>query len=543
MTDPAIELGTSAFGALWEAVGGDAEPTPVGSLGALLYELGRHSDRRRLILAELLRSVQGERAFFLEIAEDETCEVLESVNLDGEPILNSNDKIILPLAAPCRERAQGYLTFDLPQEPIAASLARSRQPKTQSLLICPLPDPSRMVYVDHRFQALDLDRDLEFAWLFGLLASFESEDAGERRRSNLVAEIDALKREAKARPATPTPSRNPARPEAPADSRDVEGDFRDIVGQHPDVIEVLRLIQKVAPTQAPILINGESGTGKELAALAIHKNSDRARAPFVSENCAALAENLLEAELFGAVKGAYTGAYEDRPGLFEHAHGGTLFLDEIGDTTPGLQKKLLRALQEGVIRRVGGQQPIPVDVRIVSATNKDLMTEVRAGRFREDLFYRLNVINVSLPPLRERREDIPLLAQHFVDDLNADEPEAKEITPKLISALMAYHWPGNIRELRNEVCRVFALSGRFLQPEHLSARIRTEAPSQEPGASLDQVLSCGSLKEAAALWEKEVLAAALKRFHGNKAQVSSSLKIPKTTLYARLKRHGLFEPD
>lgn len=541
MPESTLDLDTSGFTALWAAIGLPPESEPLIALGALTRELGSNPDGRQLILKELLRSVGGERAFFIEI-DGETCRVESSVNLDGEEILNPSDKIIAPLAVPCRDRSQGFLTLDLSKEAVAGSLARSRQPKTHSLLICPLPDPSRQVYIDHRFQSLDLAGAVPFAWLFGLLSALDMGRSDQEQVSTLEQELQTLRRSRTPDPSEATPDPTETRSARP-DPRGLEGDFSNIIGTHPDVIDVLQLIQKVAPTQAPILINGESGTGKELAALAIHKNSPRAGAPFISENCAALAENLLEAELFGAVKGAYTGAHEDRPGLFELANGGTLFLDEIGDTTPGLQKKLLRALQENSIRRVGGQESIPVDVRIVSATNKDLFHEVRVGTFREDLFYRLNVINVSLPPLRERREDVPLLAQHFVEDLNRDEPEPKEMTPKLTSALMAYHWPGNIRELRNEICRVFALSGRFLQPDHLSARIRTEAPTAEPGASLDQVLSCKSLKEAAAAWEREVLAAALKRFHGNKAQVSAELKIPKTTLYARLKRYGLFEPD
>ena len=240
------------------------------------------------------------------------------------------------------------------------------------------------------------------------------------------------------------------------------------------------------------------------------------------------------------MKGAYTGANDDRPGLFEIASGGTLFLDEIGDTTPGLQKKLLRALQEGVIRRVGGGDLIEVDVRIISATNKDLNREVERGNFREDLYYRLNVINVGLPPLRDRLDDVPLLADAFVRDLNHDSPLPKKITPEFLSALTAYDWPGNIRELQNQVRRAFALSDDELDPTHLSPQVTGGA--SQPRAelfSLDTVLELGSLKEATEDLEKRILEACLSRYQGNKAQVCSSLNIPKTTLYAKLKRYGL----
>ena len=284
-------------------------------------------------------------------------------------------------------------------------------------------------------------------------------------------------------------------------------------------------------------ISGESGTGKELVARAIHRQSRCAHGALVSENCAALTENLLEAELFGVVKGAYTGAVEDRPGLFELASGGTLFLDEIGDTSPGLQKKLLRVLQEGMIRRVGGQELIAVDVRIISATHRNLVAEVEAGRFREDLFYRLNVISIQVPPLRERRE-YPLP----VDTSRSARAEdiSQQATTKLLSALMAYHWPGNIRELQNELRRASAVGGDFLLPQDLSPRLTGVQPTVlVPQTALDSVIAAGSLKEASEQWEKSILTATLKRFNGNKARICAALKIPETTLYARLRRYGL----
>ncbi|MFQ5655101.1 MAG: sigma-54 interaction domain-containing protein, partial [Planctomycetota bacterium] len=332
----------------------------------------------------------------------------------------------------------------------------------------------------------------------------------------------------------------------PGSGRDGEGQGRrpqgspSIIGQHPDVLEILALIDRIAPTSAAVLITGESGTGKELIAREIHEQSPWSDAPFISENCGAITETLLEMELFGSVKGAFTGADQDRPGLFEITSGGTLFLDEIGDTSPGLQKKLLRVLQESKVRRVGGNELIPVKVRVVSATNRDLFAEVRAGNFREDLFYRLNVINIMLPALRDRREDIPLLAEHFLQQLNDESGIEKRIPPALLEALLTHSWPGNIRELQNEVRRCYALSPLELDPGNLSPRVG--APQERPGRQpfeLDAVLEKGSLRAATEDLEQEVLAAALKRFRGNRAVICSKLKIPKTTLYSKLKRYGL----
>ena len=292
---------------------------------------------------------------------------------------------------------------------------------------------------------------------------------------------------------------------------------------------------------APILVTGESGTGKELAARSVHDRSPRAEGPFVSENCGAITETLLETELFGCVKGAYTGATEDRPGLFELAHGGTIFLDEIGDTSPGLQKKLLRVIQEGVIRRVGGQELIHIDVRIVSATNRDLASEVQQGRFREDLFYRLNVINVHLPPLRERGSDITLIAQHFLDGLNEERGTDFEFDAEIQKHLLSHGWPGNIRQLQNEIRRIHALAADQLNVHDFSDQTpQSVSPvSSQASAGLDSVIAAGSMKSLVEQLEKQWIAEALEKFGDRRGEVCKSLGIPKTTLYAKMKRYGL----
>jgi transcriptional regulator with PAS, ATPase and Fis domain len=306
------------------------------------------------------------------------------------------------------------------------------------------------------------------------------------------------------------------------------------------MLEIFRLLDRIRESSAPVLINGESGTGKELIAKAIHANSPRHTQGFVSENCAALTETLLESELFGYVKGSFTGAHRDHKGLFELAHGGTLFLDEVGDMSANMQKKLLRAVQEGVIRRVGGKDYIAVDVRIISATNKDLAQEVRKGNFREDLFYRLNVINVKLPPLRERREDIPALIAHFLGDLCAETGVAKEIDAQAIKLLSQHNWPGNIRELQNEVKRLFALSDQCIAVADLSDEIRSGSQGVTL-AMLEQDLQALTLKEAVERLERTLIRNALVQCGGNKSQVAKQLQIPKTSLYNRISRFKLDE--
>src|SRR5919202_69892 len=248
-----------------------------------------------------------------------------------------------------------------------------------------------------------------------------------------------------------------------------------IIGKSPQMQAVYQMIETVAATSSTILITGESGTGKELVARAIHNLSNRAAAPFVSINCGAFTETLLESELFGYMKGAFTGAVSNRKGLFEAAEGGTIFLDEIGETTPAMQVKLLRVLQERTIRRVGGLEEIPVDVRVVAATNRDLSGMVPENQFREDLFYRISVIPLELPPLRHRRDDIPLLADHFLARLNASMgKKIDRISDEALKKIESYDWPGNVRELENAMERAFILeSSNEISAQHLPDTVST----------------------------------------------------------------------
>ena len=318
---------------------------------------------------------------------------------------------------------------------------------------------------------------------------------------------------------------------APA-ATDPSGEINGIVGIAEPMLEVYRMVARVAPTTSTVLIQGETGTGKELIARAVHTASRRSDQPFVPVDCSALAEGLLETELFGHTKGAFTGAVADKRGLFEVAGGGTCFLDEIGEVSPGVQARLLRVLQEREVRRVGGTDRFKVDVRVIAATNKDLGALVADGKFREDLFYRLSVVTISLPPLRERREDIPLLARHFLEayaDVNARP--ACRITPEAMARLVAYDWPGHVRELQHAVEQAAALSASsLLSPEDLPRKlvdaVEGGGAAAAPPLSLQEVVK-GHLRRA------------LKEAGWNKKLAAQLLGIHRRTLYRLTKRHGI----
>jgi DNA-binding NtrC family response regulator len=309
--------------------------------------------------------------------------------------------------------------------------------------------------------------------------------------------------------------------------------FHDLVSRSPRMHEVFELIRNVASLRSTVLVQGESGTGKEMVARALHAAGDRKDGPFVAVPCAALSETLLESELFGHEKGAFTGATERRKGKFELADGGTLLLDEIGDVTPRLQAELLRVLQERTFFRVGGTEDVKVDVRVVAATHRDLRAAVRAGTFREDLFYRLDVIHLGLPPLRERMEDLPELVRLFVQRAAAEQGRpAPEVSEEATRRLMAHTWPGNVRELENAVERAMATtSGATIGPE----AFRFLDPPPPPAPSIPDDLP---LREV----ERRVIEATLRRTGGNVKAAAQSLRIDRSTLYDKMERYGLARP-
>jgi DNA-binding NtrC family response regulator len=309
--------------------------------------------------------------------------------------------------------------------------------------------------------------------------------------------------------------------------------IKNMIGTSAALDRIYGTISQVAPSRASVLITGESGTGKELIANAIHYASDRADGPLVKVNCSSLVETLLESELFGHVKGAFTGAISDKKGRFEAADGGTLFLDEIGDISPNVQVKLLRVLQEHTFERVGSTEPITVDVRVISATNQNLKAKVDAGKFREDLYYRLHVVALNVPPLRERREDIPLLADHFLRKYAAENNKnIKGITREALSYLERYDWPGNIRHLENVIESAVVLAkGDMIVPELLPSEIHH---ASEQGDSI--TLRVGiAMSEA----EKELIRATLQATGGNKTKAAKTLKIGARTLYRKIEEYGL----
>lgn len=298
--------------------------------------------------------------------------------------------------------------------------------------------------------------------------------------------------------------------------------------------QLMGMLDRVAPSSATVLILGESGTGKELIANAIHERSNRRTKPFVAINCGALRETLLESELFGHEKGSFTGAYSRKIGLAEVANGGTLFLDEIGELSPGIQAKLLRFLQEGEIFRVGGKDPIKVDIRLISATNKELDKEVVKGNFREDLYYRINTIVLNSPPLRRRKEDIPALVEHFLLKAAGGNYTGRRMSEDAMKIMLKYEWPGNIRELQNVCERLLILTdGHTIMPGDLPENIRNPehkitVDDYDPTMTLDEL-------------EKRFILKALSYFEGNKTQAANALGITIKTLYNKLHEYGEFE--
>ena len=315
-------------------------------------------------------------------------------------------------------------------------------------------------------------------------------------------------------------------------------DRRSIIGRSPSMVRLLETVAQVAATEATVLIAGESGTGKEMIAGALHVNSPRKGGPFVKINCAAITETLLESELFGHEKGAFTGAHKRKEGRFRQAHGGSLFLDEISEMSLAMQVRLLRVLQEREITRVGGEEVIKVDTRVIAATNKDLLQEIEAGRFREDLYYRLNVITLTIPPLRERREDIPLMAKHFLERFaEKNHKDIKGFTPQGMDRLLRYDWPGNVRELMNAVERGVVLSrSEYLDEEDLPL-IQKETMADEASPAEESLTGALSLEEV----ERATILKTLSRSGGNKSEAARRLGITRKTLHKKLKKYGMMD--
>lgn len=373
--------------------------------------------------------------------------------------------------------------------------------------------------------------------LMGAAESRRNEEELENKIASFENELESVRKELEAKLDMQTAELTALRMEAEGrDTSSWEHDYSEIIGKSTGMQEVFRMLDKITDLPVPVLILGEPGTGKELIARALHFNSSRAnKGRFVAENCAALPETLFESELFGYVKGAFTGAERDKQGLFGMANGGTIFLDEIGEISPAMQAKLLRVLEEGEIRPIGGKQTKKVDFRLVCATNKELSEQVRKGLFRQDLFFRINVVTIKLPPLRDRKEDIAVLVDHFLK-INAKEAGYPDIKMDrgVLRAMLNYNWPGNVRELENEVRKMVALSdGKKIEASGLSPHLRQVAEEEslsEGGASLKEVVEGV---------EKRKILEAVERTKGNKSRAAEMLGLSRLGLRKKMERYGL----
>jgi transcriptional regulator with GAF, ATPase, and Fis domain len=510
---------------------------------AVAKTLASERDLRRVLstaLDVIVELTGAERAFvWLGGVEDGRVEAAR--NFDKEDVRKPAGKVSRSVLRRAIESGETVLSDNASEDSAFLGSASIGEMKLRAILCAPLVlrgETIGALYVDHRFReggfaAEDLALILEFRDLTAVAIEnarlFEENEAQRRRLEEMNT---GLAREIAERNAEMESYRARLRALKPRDQ--YRYDYSEIVGSSPAVREVFSILDRIIPTAFPVLIEGESGTGKELVARSIHRNGPRASGPFLSENCGAVPETLLESELFGHAKGAFTGADRTREGLFQRAHGGTLFLDEIGEMSPTMQTKLLRALQEGEVRKVGGSTVEHVDVRVISATNRNLKEAVGAGEFREDLYYRLNVLHVRLPPLRERREDVEPLLEHFLEHACAAAGvPRKTFSASALKILTSYAWPGNIRELENEVKRLVALADSVIGPELLEHL--TEAPLQSAGASARAGLAGRPLRDV----ERQAILETLRLTGGNKAETAKRLGISRRALYDKLEKYGV----
>jgi transcriptional regulator with GAF, ATPase, and Fis domain len=488
----------------------------------------------------IIELTHAERGFvWLGNAEEGTVAVAR--NVDREHVKRPDGKLSRSILARAMEAGETVRTDNAPAD--FQGSASIGELKLLSVLCTPLVLHGRTIgaiYVDHRFREAEFaeeDRALldEFRDLAAIAIEnarlFEENDSQRRRLEELN---QRLEQEVAAQNEEMEAYRQRLKGLKPREK--YLFDYSRIIGFSAAIREIFSLLDRVIPTSFPVLVQGESGTGKELIASAIHSNGPRRDKAFLTENCSAVPESLLESELFGHVRGAFTGAERTRDGLFQRAHGGTLFLDEIGDMSHGMQTKLLRALQEGEVRKVGGSEVEKVDVRIIAATNRELKQEVEEGRFREDLYYRLNVVAVRVPPLRERREDIQPLLDHFLTQAckEAGVP-LKQVSPAALRILTSYNWPGNIRELQNEMKRLVALADDTIGPELLES-LKSHPSLASGGARAG--LAGRTLKDI----ERQAILETLKLAGGNKADAAKRLGISRRALYDKIEKYAIVPP-
>jgi transcriptional regulator with GAF, ATPase, and Fis domain len=506
-----------------------------------------------MILDAVVSLTNAERGFII-LADQGAAAIRVARNFDREDVKKPEDKISHSIAEAVVKQGRTIRAHNAQTDRELHAFMSVTELKLRSLLCVPLRGRQGVLgcfYIDNRFEeGLFTETHQRLLEAFSDQASVAIENArlweeNQRRLEDLrtskeqVEKLNRLLEEKVERQRTEL-SEVKADLSRSLQSLELKYNYSNIVGRNASMQEVFRLLDRVTDSNVPVLVQGESGTGKELVARAIHFNGPRKAARFVSENCAAITETLLESELFGHVRGAFTGATADRKGLFELADGGTLFLDEIGDMSLEMQKKLLRTLQSGELRRVGGKDVVRVDVRIISASNRELKELIRQGAFREDLFYRLNVVTIALPPLRERRDDVPLLVDHFLEAIAKESGRPKcGVDEEALRLMAAYPWPGNIRELENELRRLTALSpdGRIdaalLKPEIRQTEVKP-GPAAWAGKQLKDVV-----KEVTEQVEREAILHALRETGWVKTEASRILGISRVTLDAKIDAFGL----
>jgi transcriptional regulator with GAF, ATPase, and Fis domain len=467
-------------------------------------------------------------------------EVVAARNIDRENVKKALRKVSRSITSQVLESGTAFRSDDAFNDDALSPRQSVAELKLRSVLCVPMrvgDDVRGCLYVDNRFAQGQFDDHSQ-----ELLEAFADQSALALERVRLLEEnarmlrdLEIKNEELKSALAEQAKALDSLSEGFVPSGLELRYRYPTIVGRGRAITAMLTVLDRITDGDFPVLLYGESGTGKELVARALHENGPRRERPFVGVNCGAIAEGLLESELFGAVKGAYTGAVKDRMGLIEAAQGGVLFLDEIGEMSLALQAKLLRVLQERRVRRVGGNDEIAVDVRVISATHRDLAREVASGRFREDLYYRLKVVQVEVPPLRERREDISTLVEHFLARLHGGAANGKarpQVTRECLERLMAHDWPGNVRELQNEITRMHALGGEVLGPDLVSHLSKSPRVTSQGGVR-------GLVGRRMEDVEAELIRATLEITGGKRGEAARMLGIPRRTFYNRLKALGI----
>jgi len=501
-------------------------------------------ERGFLLMTEMGKPAEGEKVAITDLG------VRVARSFDRSDIVIPRSRLSMGIATRVLEQERPVLAVDAAEDDRFSGMASVEDLRLRSVMCLPVRLQDKVVgvlYVDNRLQHNAFSQeDLEMVELFASQAAVailnsrrvaelrERNHRVEQSRQQIAGLNEQLGRKVRDRDTELAVVR------AELGRERGRYDYTSIVGASDGMREVFKQLDKIIETELPVMIHGESGTGKELIARAIHFNGARRERPFVSENCAALPDTLLESELFGHAKGAFTGAHRQKQGLFEQADGGTLFLDEIGDMSSSMQKKLLRVLQEGEFRPLGMDRKVKVNVRLLAASHRDLEELVRTSEFREDLYYRINVLGVNLPPVRERREDIPLLAEHLMARAarEASKP-APEIPHDVMSALVSHDWPGNVRELENEMRRLVVLAQDEVTMDLLSPAVRERRSAGSVAQAQALAENPGDIRAAVADLEKRSIEGALAQAGGNKSKAASLLGISRFALQRKLDKYEI----